>query len=964
MSLCIKLRTCLITFILLINSILFFAVTPNTVLAQPNGDEFDLILDLIRALGIDFDDILNPHPYRLVGTYYTNEKLNITGDVNFNLYFSSTFLTQFGQRYKDKINVSLHYYNILNDSAEQINNANKTITLEPELFGEYVQEVNVEFKDINHVLNEGEYLLISVELIQSEKPISKLIGQRFENKIKGRLGKIADFLNKSQDPQVSELGDILKGILTILEEVGIGAEEITDLANSFRSSSFYYGSDLYKSSTMIPILNSVDNKTLYFHNQPDLTFDRFGLELVNTKIVNETEPSSDIDNTWPPSIINLEQSDGLEYMTWFFIWLLFAIGEAPEIEDEEILTYYLNDAMELVPSKPDGDVARVKIKGPVKWEGISLERNKIIKNASAELYIHYPRFLTFLRRPTIKVELFDETENKSIDTSELKLDRTTLLELIARGPDSPTIFVFSGVEGTEIWHDNIFSLRISVTKTGRIIDLRPVKLLCNSNDYPSSVTLKLKETENIKLGDVADKKIIPGGTAELILDIESEYNDTVEIDISINKTKYPDHWSFEYPESVDIDEGDNSVSVFVRSTENTFEVYGESINLIFNVTGKTGFDSTDSTVLVSIDAVDIDFEVIEPKGREIKHGEKGTYKIIIKNMNNGFLTDSYSVNATSEHGWEVSYPEIIYNLEPYVLNEKVYVLNVTLSVPQDTEISSDILEIIISSEEARIKDAPEIKIIEVKTLIIGPNILESFYNLFESLAERLGLDNVLGDFAAGFLLFIFVFLILIILIIIVFLIKRKFVEIVCLDRIKEISPDEEATYNITIQNPYKKTLTYEIHAQMNSEGFEVSLDNENIEVEPKQSSVVLLTVKPNDYIKVDDWLEVKVVVKVVEKSKTKDISTVTTIKDGDPKVKITGVIHWPRVFKKGDRVDTSFRLRNVGNVSATNINVILNVNGKEKNKVEDITIPRGGYAEIEIPWIAEKGKNKVNIVVK
>ena len=58
------------------------------------------------------------------------------------------------------------------------------------------------------------------------------------------------------------------------------------------------------------------------------------------------------------------------------------------------------------------------------------------------------------------------------------------------------------------------------------------------------------------------------------------------------------------------------------------------------------------------------------------------------------------------------------------------------------------------------------------------------------------------------------------------------------------------------------------------------------------------------------------------------------------------------------------RINNIGKVSASNISVILYVNGEEKNKVEDITIPRRGYAEIEIPWIAVKGKNEVNIVVK
>ncbi len=66
----------------------------------------------------------------------------------------------------------------------------------------------------------------------------------------------------------------------------------------------------------------------------------------------------------------------------------------------------------------------------------------------------------------------------------------------------------------------------------------------------------------------------------------------------------------------------------------------------------------------------------------------------------------------------------------------------------------------------------------------------------------------------------------------------------------------------------------------------------------------------------------------------------------------------------GQKVVTSFRVENRGKVSTDKISIILYVNGEEKNKVEDITIPRGGYAEIDMPWIAVKGKNKVSIVVK
>ena len=149
----------------------------------------------------------------------------------------------------------------------------------------------------------------------------------------------------------------------------------------------------------------------------------------------------------------------------------------------------------------------------------------------------------------------------------------------------------------------------------------------------------------------------------------------------------------------------------------------------------------------------------------------------------------------------------------------------------------------------------------------------------------------------------------------------------------------------------------------NPRGWDVSLDTTQVMIEPKQERKIKLYVKTTDYIKKDDWIETKVIVKPIEKNKTADISTVTSIKNGKVDVKMSGVFHWPRVFKKDDRVETSFKLFNRGNVSADKASIILYVNGEEKNKVEDITIPRGGHADISIPWIAVKGKNEVYIVV-
>ena len=161
-------------------------------------------------------------------------------------------------------------------------------------------------------------------------------------------------------------------------------------------------------------------------------------------------------------------------------------------------------------------------------------------------------------------------------------------------------------------------------------------------------------------------------------------------------------------------------------------------------------------------------------------------------------------------------------------------------------------------------------------------------------------------------------------------------------------------------------MTYAIDKKIVSpkeDSFETSIDTTQIILEPGQSQKMSLRVKPTDYVKKGDWIEVKVAAKATDKAKPSEISTVTTIKEAEVKVDITGVFHWPRNFKKGDRVETSFKLFNRGNVSARNVNVVLYVNGEEKNKVEGITIPRGGYADIAIPWIAGKGKNEVYIVV-
>ena len=143
-----------------------------------------------------------------------------------------------------------------------------------------------------------------------------------------------------------------------------------------------------------------------------------------------------------------------------------------------------------------------------------------------------------------------------------------------------------------------------------------------------------------------------------------------------------------------------------------------------------------------------------------------------------------------------------------------------------------------------------------------------------------------------------------------------------------------------------------------------SLDLKKIALESGKSKPVVLMVKPTDFVKPDDWAEINIAVNAEGKKKSEKMATMTMIKGAKAELSFGSVFHWPKTFKERDRVTSSFKLENKGNASASNVSVVLYVNNEEKNKVEDITIPAGGYADIKIPWIAIKGKNEIEIVVR
>ncbi|OGS41122.1 MAG: hypothetical protein A3K77_00290 [Euryarchaeota archaeon RBG_13_31_8] len=489
-----------------------------------------------------------------------------------------------------------------------------------------------------------------------------------------------------------------------------------------------------------------------------------------------------------------------------------------------------------------------------------------------------------------------------------------------------------------------------------------------SDMYPSKIILTLKETDNIKIGDLDYKEVYSGGSAHYLVDISSKYEDNIKILAEVKEKK--GSWNIEvYPNILEIEAGGvEKVQVFVNSTAVDDSVYDfDEIYFYINAIGKTGFDTNTSYVTVSRDAVEYDFDVIDcPDEIEVKHGSTETFTIVIRNKNKGYISDKYSINTEIEHNLNIivdllSDDEIpVYNENS--LENEVITANISVEVPWYTYVESDELVIkILSSQSDRYPPIFE-KSFTVTIKVITPNIIERIYKLFESAATKIGLT---GKYAGWILIAVVLLLLIIISIIIIYLKKRGFVEIICLERIKEIAPDETAKFEITIKNPYKYNLTYSIQSKLenDTQGFDISVDKIELDLQSGEEKVINLLVKPNDNVKKDDWCEVKIIIKPSNKTKTTKISTITTIKNGIKDVKVSGVVHLPKIFKKDDKVETSFKVWNNGNVSTGKISILFFVNGKEKNKIEDVIIPRGGYADIEIPWIADSGKNEVYIVV-
>jgi hypothetical protein len=559
MSLNRKLRTCILTFILLISSFTIFIISPENVRGffdeEPTEDQLILF---------------GWHPYVTGGWYIYdgNETLEISGDITFDIYYYNTFASQ--SLWKDDLKVTLYTITDLL-TLREIENGNTTVTLEPEQLGEVVQNRAVTLHNISLTLNEGDMLLFAVEIIQTDKPIGNIIGRRLGGRLFDKIRDIGEFLNNTNNDELRDIGNTTLTILGLTEEAGISEEEIASLFNSLSSSKFVYNSPEYPSSVKLPY-NSTDNLTLYFHTILDGYSEDIGGEGIGAVFMSEEAPNG-TSFTWPAHVFTIDGEDNFEaYLQWLSGWLIYITGGlTPDEIQRNIMTFYLNED-KLVTEKPTSNKpTRLKLKKDTKykWSGMTFNRNRIVKNVSADLYMYYSKIL-LLRKITVNATIYDETDDKPIASVVQDLDRTRIFELIFRQPNSPTIFEFNDAEEKELWYNHEYSLILSYTG-GPLFTLRTTHLLYNSDNSPSSVTFELDETDNIKItNEIADKEeVIPGGSTEYEFDIESVYTDAVSIEVVPSDPDDLEDFDIDIPDPVDISEGEkeklisNSLSLVI-----------------------------------------------------------------------------------------------------------------------------------------------------------------------------------------------------------------------------------------------------------------------------------------------------------------------------------------------------------------------------------------------------------------
>lgn len=572
---------------------------------------------------------------------------------------------------------------------------------------------------------------------------------------------------------------------------------------------------------------------------------------------------------------------------------------------------------------------------PIKWYSYPLDDPIDVYDGEARLYLKIKGIIPLRWINASLIDVYNG-EEELIASCEERVFAPKLppLPFNISLPIFPHLFSFENIDyRIEAGH----SIALSVKPSGLLSMLSSI-LVYDSFNHPSYLSLNCTSYEFIDLDCYNNEKDIePGETAEY--EIEIRNNGPTEDEVSLECNYEEKGWDVSIdPDKVSVDVYGVGYAILSVSAPSDAS-RGDFLLVTVSGAGKTGYDSitTNTTIPEEIYGVIVE----APKDREGEPGKIITHYFTITNTGN--VNDTYNLEAESE--WNTGVRDTV-----SIDDGKDRLVPVNLTIPSDAEkgiINNFTLTATSQGDPSKSDSA------NVTTTVIIPPSQSTF-------------DKFLGWIELNSLPLVIAIMIILIVIGMVYLSTKKWVEMNCLDRLIEIVPGKTASFDINIKNPLKKRNRY----QLKTEGdippdWKARIGKDSLELDGGERGSFSLEVSaPND-AKLDQWASIDVIGEPFDKpSKKEKVITITLLKKGEMKLSITNVVHRPTSFKGGERVVTKAKIRNDGDAPAKDIDVALLVNDKERNRIKGATIPAGGYASIEIPWIANYGENRISIRVE
>ncbi len=603
------------------------------------------------------------------------------------------------------------------------------------------------------------------------------------------------------------------------------------------------------------------------------------------------------------------------------------------------------------PGKMDDSLQDLNV-GTVSWYTSPMQSDqKIYGDVTVSLFIeaYFLRTdLLLLQMRVVRVFLLDVSSSGVGD--EIGSTAATPMFFISNDTVKQKTFTIRNVDYTI---PSGHSLGIRVEKTVDLFSYFPFSVLSpffstnvvyDSTTHPSSVRVPFNETQGgIELDCYPQQQSVKAGN-EATYDV-AVWNRGNQNEVVTLSSDYSGDWNVEIDSDV-LNVAPNYLNYSdVRVTPPTDAQPGSFLNITITAEGSTVTDSLwlNTTVAELV----YDANVVAPSGEEVKPGDTVTYSFTVTNT--GDIRDSYSLSMTSV--WTASLDKQSVTLGPGKSGNAV----VSVDVPLDAENGSTCKLILTAQSQNSSKS--DSASVTTTAVMHGGN----------------GGGGGAGKISSTVLFIVFIVGIIGLIAVVILLTDyaKKYVVLSCEERMKEIPPGYSADYAIDVKNTLdkikggKNRLNYKLAVSGDIPGkWKTDLDREVVTIDGEESAEVTLHVEAPEDASMDEWASVDIIAKpVTKRGKSGRINVAALIREPKVNLEMESIEHEPDVFKEGEKVISKVKMTNKGEASAANAQVILYVNGKEKNRVEGLAVPVNGHIEVSVPWVAEPGENRVTIKI-